>query len=119
MMRTSDKPLDESLPSMRRAMELELARRKYISWLTTFVVLALSIFIAALSLVSGADLNAALGEWRVGVVIILGAAFLFSFAMFLQYWTQSRADSDFSESLRSVIKRSEERVESQRSSQQH
>ena len=85
---------DHRLQMLRAEMERELALRHRLNWGTTLAVLTLSIVISAIGARAGIDVLAALGEWRTGVLVLTGAALLFSFAILLQHLVERRGERD-------------------------
>ncbi|HJZ43826.1 MAG TPA: hypothetical protein VJ233_08900 [Hyphomicrobiaceae bacterium] len=85
---------NSQLQLLRADMERELTLRHRINWGVTLVVLTLSIIISGIGATGGIDLLAALGQWRTGVLVLTGAALLFSFAILLQHLVQSRSERD-------------------------
>jgi hypothetical protein len=98
------------LQSLRADMERELTLRHRMNWGVTLAVLALSIIISGIGATGGIDLLAVLGEWRTGVLVLTGAAFLFSFTVLLQQLVQGRSERDlkFKRELSDSIPRTEE-----------
>jgi len=62
------------------------------NWLTTLMILGASLSIAVIGFASGEDLNALLGQWRTGVVLLAGTALLFLHAVWLQSLLRFRSD---------------------------
>jgi hypothetical protein len=86
--RTLDKAIDlradfESLPR-------GTVTRRVTDILVPLGALIVSIAFVAFGMSSGKDLNVLLGEWRTGVVVLAGAALLFSYTLWLQLGLQNR-----------------------------
>jgi len=99
----NDSGAAERLKSLRADMERELRLRHRLSWGVSLAVLALSILIAGIGAAANVDLMAMLGQWRTGVVVLVGAALLFSFSVLLQHLAVSRhvGDANYARELKS------------------
>jgi hypothetical protein len=67
-------------------------------WISVCALVA-SIAIAVIGAASGQDLERVLGEWRFGVVVLLGAALLFSYTLWLHLALNARSKAKELEQL--------------------
>jgi len=88
--------LRRELAALRANMERELARRNRLSFLTSTIVLGVSIIVAVIGLGSAVNFDSLLGEWRYGVITLAGAAFLFSYTIWLHFALEHRSKASTS-----------------------
>ena len=83
-----------NVESQRSVVEMAKARRKF-DFCFAVIIIFLSIAIAAAGLLNRTDLNAMLGDWRPGVLVLVGAFFLFAYT--IQLHLSLRHESRLSE----------------------
>jgi hypothetical protein len=76
----------------RRRLARTTHRNGWMNWLVLLMILGASVAIAVVGFASGEDLNALLGQWRTGVVLLAGTALLFLHAVWLQSLLRFRSD---------------------------
>ncbi len=88
-------PRDEEIAAIR----LAVAKRRQFDFWFAVGVLTVSIIVATIGMLTRADLLAFLADWRPGVLLLVGIAFLFTNTILLQLSLQQRASLEDLEEL--------------------